>query len=184
MAMASSRMPSENILRGGHATNALGSTKCLIQKLEDIQSAQAFNDYADGSFDDVFHECLHKNHLYMVGRMTREGLARTFERYVFASCNWYENPATDLPYINFRGIPGTNLWVKVHNLSPILFHPIYEGDNDGLREVWRNSYTRMNDGTAKTLLDNPVAAEAVREMQEMNAHKEDSEPEYPRAELD
>ncbi|KAI7320354.1 hypothetical protein KC315_g9485 [Hortaea werneckii] len=194
MAMASIQVPSENIFRGGRTTNALEATKCPVQEMENIQSAQAFNDYVDQSFDDdVFYECLRQNRLYMVGWMTTEGLARTFKRHVFARWSsyeirntatgtsnrvidyfvgpsiepelvtvgqykWYEIPTADHPYINFRGGPGTNRWVKVHNLSLIHFHPTYEGDNDGLREVWRNIYTRMNNDTAETTLENPVAA--------------------------
>lgn len=166
--------------------------------------AQAFNEYVDHPFDDVFYDCLHGGGLYTVGWMTTEGLARTFKRHVFArwspheikntatgirNCDidyfvgpsiepeivtvglytWYEIPTADHPYINFRGVPGTNLWVKVHNLSLIQFHTTYEGDNDGLRDVWRNIYTRMNDGTAETTLEDPVEAQAMREMRERDA---------------
>ncbi|KAI6791302.1 hypothetical protein KC361_g7396 [Hortaea werneckii] len=74
------------------------------------------------------------------------------------SCKWYEIPTANHPYLNFQGIPGTNLWVKRHVLSLIHFYPAYEGDNYGLREVWRNMYTGMNDGSAKTILESPVAA--------------------------
>ncbi|GAB1734260.1 hypothetical protein NU195Hw_g3212t1 [Hortaea werneckii] len=213
--MASIQVPNENILRGGRAINALEATKCPIQDMEDIQSAQAFNDYVDQPFDDVFYDCLRENGLYMVGWMTTEGLARPFKRHVFArwssheikntatgirNCDidyfvgpsiepifvtvglytWYEIPTADDPYINFRGVPGTNLWVRVHNLSLIQFHPTYEGDNDGLRDVWRNIYTRMNDGTAGTILANPVVAQAMREMRERDAVEDDSEPKNPR----
>ncbi|KAI7369585.1 hypothetical protein KC354_g1847 [Hortaea werneckii] len=195
--MASIQVPSENILCGGRTTNALEATKCPVQEMENIQSAQAFNDYVDQSFDDdVFYECLRQNRLYMVGWMTTEGLARTFKRYVFARWSsyeikntatgtsnrdidyFYEIPTADHPYINIRGVPGTNLWGKVHNLSLIHFHPTYEGDNDGLQEVWRNIYTRMKNGTAETTLENPVAAQAKREIRERDADKDDSEPEY------
>ncbi|KAI6820103.1 hypothetical protein KC332_g9652 [Hortaea werneckii] len=213
--MASIQVPDENVLRGGRAINALEATKCPIQDMEDIQSAQGFNDYVDNPFDDVFYDRLRENGLYMVGWMTTEGLARTFKRHVFArwssheikntatgtrnrnidyfvgpsielefvtvgSYTWYEIPTADHPYINFRGVPGTNLWVKVHDLSLIQFHPTYEGDNDGLRDVWRNIYTRMNDGTAQTTLVNPVEAQAMREMRDRDADEDDSEPEYPR----
>ncbi|KAI7283891.1 hypothetical protein KC345_g2670 [Hortaea werneckii] len=213
--MVSIPVPNENILRGGRAINALEATKCPIQDMEDIQDAQAFNDYVDHPFDDVFYDCLRENGLYMVGWMTTEGLARTFKRHVFArwsspeikgtatgirnrdiyyfvgpsiepecvtvgSYTWYEIPTTDHPYINFRCVPGTNLWVKVLNPSLIQFHPTYEGDNHGLRDVWRNIYTRMNDGTEGTTFENPVVAQATREMRKRDADEDDSEPEYPR----
>ncbi|KAI7084401.1 hypothetical protein KC356_g6758 [Hortaea werneckii] len=210
--MASTHVPSENFLRGGRATNALEATKCPVQEMENIQSAQAFNDFVDCASDDVFYECLCKSHLYMVGWMTTEGLARTFKRHVFArwsshetrnqatethngdidyfvgpsiepefvivgSYKWYEIPTANHPYLNFRGVSGTNLWVKVHDLSLVHFHPADECDKDGLREVWRNIYTRINDSTAKTILENPVAAQAKREMRERDKDKDDSEPE-------
>lgn len=65
----------------------------------------------------------------------------------------------------------------MHDLSLIHFHPAYEGDKDGLREVWRNIYTCINDGTAKTMLEDPVAAQAKREMRERDEDKDDPKPE-------
>ncbi|KAI7325839.1 hypothetical protein KC315_g7751 [Hortaea werneckii] len=89
---------------------------------------------------------------------------------------WFELPLNNSPYTDFRGVAGTHLWLQVHDLGLVHFHPTYQGDGDDLRSVWRNIYAQMNGETAPTHLMNANAYRVWREMEVKDEDQDDEEP--------
>ncbi|KAI6812939.1 hypothetical protein KC340_g13437 [Hortaea werneckii] len=89
--------------------------------------------------------------------------------------SWYRCPHDDLPYTDFRGVPGTNLWLKVNDLGLIDFHPMYEREYDGLHEIWLNIYQSMIGLVAPVVLDRVPSFGGWREEHESNAESTDED---------